>query len=360
MEFGQSMSGPPKILQEDDQADGGGTDPLPQRPPGFIIDYAYRSSKLDEIEHVVNTTVTPHRLVPSTRDRNVDSAFRFHGVEDLAVFDVRYGSHLAVEFQPYEAEDLLGFVMATEGNGQLLLDREEFVISGQQGAIVTSGPRETLQYTDLCETRVLLMNRRKIEEYCAKLLGREVDRPIEFKTQFHMGDAAGQSWLRLVQYTAAELSHSQSLVRHLPAARRQLEQAVMTGFLLGHQSNYWDALRKPQSAAAPYYVKRAEAYIEAHFAEPLSLADIAVHSGVSARSLQSGFQNFRGMTPIAFLRRVRLAQVRQRLLNADPAVSSVTEIAMDCGFTHMGEFAASYKRAFGEAPSQTLFKSAGR
>lgn len=130
----------------------------------------------------------------------------------------------------------------------------------------------------------------------------------------------------------------------------------MTGFLLTHNHNHSDALLRPQSPAAPYYVKRAEAYIEAHFAEPLSLADIAAQAGVSARSLQNGFQNFRHMTPMAFLRRVRLEHAHRALLMADPAFSSVTDIAIDCGFSHMGEFSALYKRAFGVTPRDTLLK----
>jgi transcriptional regulator GlxA family with amidase domain len=90
-----------------------------------------------------------------------------------------------------------------------------------------------------------------------------------------------------VDYAATELSNPLSLVRRIPAARQQLEQMVMTGFLLAHTHNHSGALLRPQSPAAPYYVRRAEAYIEAHFRDPLSLADIAAHAGVSARSLQN-------------------------------------------------------------------------
>ena len=94
-------------------------------------------------------------------------------------------------------------------------------------------------------------------------------------------------------------------------------------------------------------MKPPEAFIEENFTEPLSLADIAAHAGVSARSLQNGFQNFRGMTPMAFLRSVRLRHVHRELLRADPRVVTVTEIAMRFGFCHMGEFAGLYKRAYG-------------
>jgi transcriptional regulator GlxA family with amidase domain len=89
----------------------------------------------------------------------------------------------------------------------------------------------------------------------------------------------------------------------------------------------------------------------------LTLADIAAHAGVSARSLQNGFQSFRGMTPMAFLRWVRLQSAHRALLAVDPAAATVTEIALACGFGHMGEFSTLYRRTYGETPKQTLSKS---
>ncbi|MBZ6077428.1 helix-turn-helix domain-containing protein [Microvirga puerhi] len=321
-----------------------------------VFEHSYQSSNLDEIEHVVSTRVTPHRLVPLGRSRQVDSSFQFHGAGSLAIFDIRYGTEVAVEFEHYEAEDLLGFVMANEGSGRVLLDRDEFEVSQQNGVLITSGPRETLQYTEGCETRVLLMNRRKITETCAKLLGRDILEPISFQTQFSLKGASGESWLRLTRYAAWELQQSQSLLKFLPAAQQQLEQSLISGLLFSQPHTYLDALLRPQSAAAPFYVKRAEAYIEAHFTEPLSLSDIATQAGVSARSLQNGFQTFRSTTPMAFLRSVRLKHVHALLLAADPKEETITEIALACGFTHMGEFGTLYRRTFGVTPRETLLR----
>jgi len=330
------------------------------REGGPSFGQSYRSSSIEEIEHVVSSQVTPHRLVPLSRERSVDSAFHLHGAGNLAVFDIRYGSRMSVEFEHYEAGNLLGFVTANEGTGRVLLDREEFGVSQREGVIITSGPRETLQYAEDCETRVLLMNRDKIAEYCAKLLGSAIEGPVDFETHFSLESGVGQSWLRLTQYVASELREPHSMLRLLPIAQQQLEQHLITTLLFAHRHTYTDALLQPQGAAVPFYVKRAEAYIEAHYAEPLSLADIAAQAGVSARSLQNGFQSFRNITPMAFLRSVRLQRAHRALLLADPALTTVTEIALACGFGHMGEFGVLYKRTFGETPKQTLAKAVYR
>jgi transcriptional regulator GlxA family with amidase domain len=57
-----------------------------------------------------------------------------------------------------------------------------------------------------------------------------------------------------------------------------------------------------------------------------------------------------------YLRNARLDKVRETLRRTEHE-TSVTEIAMQWGFTHMGRFSVEYRRRFGECPSQTLSRS---
>jgi AraC-like DNA-binding protein len=101
-----------------------------------------------------------------------------------------------------------------------------------------------------------------------------------------------------------------------------------------------------------------EAWIEAHLAEPLTLGALCAQAGVGARSLQKAFQARRGMSPVRYVLERRLARAQARLSHALPG-DTVTMVALDCGFDHMSRFAQSYRRLFGEAPSQTLARSLG-
>jgi AraC-like DNA-binding protein len=267
-----------------------------------------------------------------------------------------FGRALDAELDAEAADDRIAFSMAKAGSCDLLWKGRRYANAGQRGVVFTSGPPKSLRFSEDGDAWGVVMNRPRIAAYCAKLLGCEIDGPIEFETESRLDDADGKSWVRLVQYATGEMSNPLSLVRQIPAARQQLEQLVLTGFLLAHRHTYSLALHQPQSAAAPHYVKRAEAYIEAHFRDPLSLADIAASAGVSARSLQNGFQSFRHMTPIVYLREVRLKHAHQALLKADPAFATVTDIAVHCGFTHLGQFTAHYSRAYGVSPRDTLVK----
>jgi transcriptional regulator GlxA family with amidase domain len=103
----------------------------------------------------------------------------------------------------------------------------------------------------------------------------------------------------------------------------------------------------------PRGVRRALDLIEADPTRPLSLADLARAAGVTTRTLQKQFCSALGKSPGAAIRHARLARARQELLRG----TKVTDVAVSCGFSHMGEFAALYKRAYGETPSQTLHRT---
>ncbi|MFJ8436775.1 helix-turn-helix transcriptional regulator [Kitasatospora sp. NPDC094019] len=110
--------------------------------------------------------------------------------------------------------------------------------------------------------------------------------------------------------------------------------------------------------ATPGTVRRAVAFIEANADRDIGLAQIAEAAYVTPRALQYAFRRHLDTTPLAFLRRVRLAAAHRELLAADPRSATVTEIAMRWGFAHPGRFAAHYRDAYRTAPGTTLRLSA--
>ncbi|MVU76840.1 helix-turn-helix domain-containing protein [Nocardia sp. ET3-3] len=106
---------------------------------------------------------------------------------------------------------------------------------------------------------------------------------------------------------------------------------------------------------APAVVRRAAQFIDAHAAEPLTLARMAAAARVSPRALQAGFRRHLDTTPLGYLRRARLANAHRDLSAADPAAGATVEaIAARWGFTHPARFAAWYREEYGVPPSRTL------
>ena len=106
-------------------------------------------------------------------------------------------------------------------------------------------------------------------------------------------------------------------------------------------------------------VRRIDRYLIAAGSRPIYISELCETFKVRRRTLHRAFNAVMGIPPITFLRRMRLNAVHAALLMADPGVK-IADIARAHGFHELGRFAASYRRAFGELPSQTLQPSRRR
>jgi AraC family transcriptional regulator, ethanolamine operon transcriptional activator len=111
-----------------------------------------------------------------------------------------------------------------------------------------------------------------------------------------------------------------------------------------------DHVRQSQTLA----VKTAEDYALSHADDRVYVTDLCRAAAVSERALQYAFKEVMGLTPVAYLIRLRLHRVRQALLAATHGSTTVSAVALDWGFWHFGEFSRAYKDCFGELPSDTL------
>jgi len=108
------------------------------------------------------------------------------------------------------------------------------------------------------------------------------------------------------------------------------------------------------STRAPATARFAEVeqWIEAHLETPITTGQLCRVAGVGQRALEKIFESRRGMSPMRFVVERRLAAAHRLLDRADNN-RDVTDVAHGLGFAHVGRFAALYRQAYGELPSQT-------
>jgi AraC-like DNA-binding protein len=191
----------------------------------------------------------------------------------------------------------------------------------------------------------------------AALLGEPPDAPVSFVPGMDLTRGHGRSFARYILMAVMDLERSGSVLRDRLTAGA-FEQFITTALLLSQPHNYGEALQRLDRPMAPRDVKRAIDYMQCHLDASITLADIVAASGVPGRTLYKHFKDWKGVSPMRHLRNIRLAQVREALIRADPE-ENVTAVAMSLGFTHMGRFSVEYRRRFGESPSQTLGKPRG-
>lgn len=104
-------------------------------------------------------------------------------------------------------------------------------------------------------------------------------------------------------------------------------------------------------------VRKCEAFMREHLAAEVTLLRLSQVSGMRVRSLINAFEAVTGLSPMVYLKRLRLSGARQALRHANKMQTRIIDVATDWGFWHMGHFAATYRAMFGETPSETLRSS---
>ena len=136
------------------------------------------------------------------------------------------------------------------------------------------------------------------------------------------------------------------------AAQIELLERLLVA--LGASTDFQHARSDHTRQAQGRLVKIAEDYALAHAGDRLYVTDLCTATGVSERTLEYAFREVMGMTPVAYLIRLRLHRVRQALRAASLGSTTVSAEALNWGFWHFGEFSRAYKDCFGELPSDTL------
>jgi AraC-like DNA-binding protein len=134
----------------------------------------------------------------------------------------------------------------------------------------------------------------------------------------------------------------------IQAAAHGLAERLIICAAQGHQKNI-ASLRKRDLA-----VDRVVEHVRSSQAPTSELAQLCRIAKVSERTLQYAFRERYGIPPNVFVKKWNLNSARRLLLQADPAETTVSDIASILGFLHQGQFAADYRTLFAELPSHTL------
>jgi AraC-like DNA-binding protein len=177
--------------------------------------------------------------------------------------------------------------------------------------------------------------------------------PVRFTSMTASSTAAAQR-LRATLDFAWELMAGPRAASDQPlvtsSAARLLVATVLSTF---PNTAATEPARGDHHDAGPATLDRAIKFIAENAGADLSAADIAAAAGVSIRAVQLAFRRELGVTPLGYLRQVRLDRAHRDLLAAGPAGPTVTAVSVRWGFSSSSRFAAYYREAFGVLPSHT-------
>ena len=296
----------------------------------------------------------------------VYAQIRYEPLHRNSTFDIKLNNcqlrHVGISYVKYGAAIRLAFPETNlftqkfplKGSGEVSVSGAPIILTPQSSEVSSPGMTYASTFDASYEHLILRLDAKALTQKLVALTGSPLRAPLQVKAAQNFTCAEARGLRSLFMYFVHDLSIAGS---PLPAAvLSQMEQTLMVSFLSANSHNYSELLKKKPPDVAPRQVFRAEEYIRENWNKPILIEDLAEATGASARSIFRTFRQTRGYSPLVFAKQVRMQQA-QRLLNRADQATTVTEIAMDCGYSNLSAFSKDYRRAFGELPSQVLNRS---
>jgi AraC-like DNA-binding protein len=306
----------------------------------------------DRAESVVGELFLPNRLDLRRGLEPLDMHFTGIRLGGLTVGRLSYGR--SVVLTTAEAGDFhVNAPLSGQARSSGGWSGPAVVTTPGTAAVFGPGRQAEIAWAENCTQLCMMISRSDVEAELEALLGRSLRTGLDFNPAMDLTSPTSRAWREVLGMLAGELDDGPGLINH-PGVGRHVRGLVIDGLLLGHHHTYSDVLSAAASAAPRSSVGRAIDLVHDRPDEPWSTVRLATEVHLSVRALQEGFRREVGMPPMSYVRDVRLHRARDLLRVADPDRTTVAQVAARCGIAHLGRFAAAYRDAFGELPSETL------
>ncbi|MEX2123528.1 MAG: AraC family transcriptional regulator [Woeseia sp.] len=311
----------------------------------------YKTSDLDAAREHISCLFVPHQLDVVGRHQVLDVCISRAQIEGIALIYHRHGARVSV--RPQLLRDFFLLQIPIRGEAFVKVDNEAVHCCTKQAVMISPTLGVDMTFGEGCEQLIVRVERKDMEHHLEQQLGRHIERPVEFAPAVPLTTTSAKEITSLLHLMTMSLTEAGGICSS-SIARNHMASLLISGLLSCLDHNYQEELRKGIGRPHPAYIARAQEFMKQNLVEPIGPEDVAAAVDVSTRALFAGFKMYLNTTPMRYLKDLRLDMVRETLASVDPRHASVTTIAMNYGFLHLGHFCAAYKQRFGELPRETL------
>ena len=269
----------------------------------------------------------------------------------VSLHALSYGQEIANSGEPSDNSYLVIFTL----DGQIEIEGAGYDLVSKSGTVCVMNPNQRFRSRLSADHKQLTLKiaGSLVDECFEGAFGCPPSSPIEFypRPVTIEGQAGGLG--NIVRTLCIELNRDKSSVIRNPVNLHM--EHVLAGILIEElRHNHTAQLRSRSDLPPPRYVRNAQDYIHAHACENISIQETAAFASITARALQIGFRKYLHVTPIEYLRNVRLDLAHEELLRGSYADVTITNVAFECGFSSSSKFAEYYRERFGCSPSDVL------
>ena len=135
----------------------------------------------------------------------------------------------------------------------------------------------------------------------------------------------------------------------IPLIAPLIQQEIVVRLLNGEHG---PTLRHLVAVGSPsQHIAKVIAWLKQHYTEDVSMDDLATKAHMSPSTFRQHFRAVAGMSPLQYLKHLRLQDARQLMLNEDLDASSA---ALRVGYESASQFSREYTRLFGAPPLRDI------
>lgn len=311
---------------------------------GFPI---LRTRDLSEARAVVGQAFCDHQL-DMRRGAKLRVKHNHIGGAEVSLNTLGYGGEVEIDPGQLQHFYLLQFPLSGAARVQ---HRGETVEACADTATILNPDRDARMIWGAgCRKLLLQIKRGHLERVAKDLIGAPLQGPVRFDPRVDLRQAGGQRLFQQVTSAARAATYGNLWRDGAGLNEAWVERELATVLLESQPSNISHMLWRVARAPTSREMRRALDYLHANIGETLRVEDIAREAGLNIRSLQLGFKAAYSVSPMRYLRNIRLDAARY-LLSRRQNRESVTEVAYSVGFSHLGRFSQEYRARFGSSPS---------
>lgn len=307
----------------------------------------------NQAAHEIRSAYAPARLEirRDPLDFELDlRRFRTLGVE-LSLMSVRVDVMIAAP----PPRDCYIIAVPISGNVTVGNRNQKHVLSRTTGIVMS--PSHPVFFSDWsADFRQLCVriSKSRVDSALRAMLGMPPRESLEFAFALDLAAQSTKPLMRALEIAALEVLEGDESTARVAMAS-SISELVVNALLLSQDHSSSEALKRPAvDPDFPEPLRLAQRFVIDHAAEPLTVRDIADAARLSVRMLEEGFARYLHVSPMAFLREVRLVLAQNDLRKAMPEEVTVSTVAARWGFRHAGRFSVTYRERFGISPSKEL------
>ena len=242
----------------------------------------------------------------------------------------------------------MGLALTVSGHKQVTLGDQVFEYSAGEALLASVDLPVVSRVIQASKAKPYLGIMVKLEPHLVVQVVNQMGMPPKPKLGSQIGLAQGKLDTALINAVSrfVDLLDEPEL---LPVVAPLIQQEIIARLLLSrHGPNF---MHLHASASPSRQIAKSMAWLKVNYPSSVRIEDLAQQAHMSPTTFRQHFRSVSGMSPLQYLKSIRLQEARQMMLNEG---LDAGEAGLQVGYESVSQFSREYARLFGMPPARDI------